>query len=1018
MSIKNLKIFLITIITIQLFSCADIFAADTKNNPTVEVKELKLPEIVIRSKDETLITDTHALLIPPVMITSFKREPVIKIEGEIKNVKIDGEKGLPLVADPGCFYSNCCTSLISQSIKGDEGYYKSAEAKYVKGDYNGAYELYSNQVKYHPQGELAGDAYYWIAEINYRHYNRIDEAKKFYEVVTTNYPKAKLLNYAYYSLAFINFNEKDYESAGKNATESFNAKPKGELAEVSLIISALSSYYLAENEEALKKCDDIFKLFPETKFAPLITYIKGNIYFTLENFDKAKKEFLTFNEKYKESEYLNYNLYGLGMVYSRQGLIKDSIAPNEELILKFPKFPFIDVVMYNLIKAYNLTDQIVKASAMTKKLEVAVPRSRFIDHAYFDIAYRFYLNQEYEEVRKRLLEFIEAFPLSPLKDIAYFMLAGAEFNLARYVDAVKRYELYLESGNNIGLVKESMLNIAYAYYIDGLYKEAAHALEKVIFKYGPDYEKINEVRYFLGESYYKMTDYEKAANIYSKIDVKDEYYPRAILGLGWIKFTTGEFAEAIELFNKFLKMNPDASVPETHLVIAESYFNLKDYDNALEHLKIIIKDYGDSNVISKTNFLMGLINFKKGDYKMAVVQLSSVVDGGMDEDYADDSKYWLGWSYFQIGQYDSAADEFTKLATDFPDSPFTPKAILKIGDCYYNLERFTSAKLSYKSIIDKAPGTNAAAAAEYGIIQILYSQKEHDSFITAGEEFIKKYPDNQLSALVFSQLAEHYLEKSDFANASRVYEDMAKAHPKSELADDALYKSARIAFETKDYNKAMVNFLAVLKDYPESNLIIENNYSLAETYFNLKKYEDAIKFYDMTAEKSDDTDMIKDSRNKASKAFLLLKDPTSAANELIRSAEKFRDDPFDRKLYIQVGDIYFDRGDYDSAITFYKKGLDSKYKGVGVSAQMKIADTFHAQKDFETALLEYLKIIYLHKQEKDYIDDAYLKIGQLYLMMGKVEEAKKIFLRLQNESLNPDKIGVAIEKLRELGVNE
>ena len=39
-------------------------------------------------------------------------------------------------------------------------------------------------------------------------------------------------------------------------------------------------------------------------------------------------------------------------------------------------------------------------------------------------------------------------------------------------------------------------------------------------------------------------------------------------------------------------------------------------------------------------------------------------------------------------------------------------------------------------------------------------------------------------------------------------------------------------------------------------------------------------------------------------------------------------------------------------------------------------------------------------------------------MMGKNEEAKKIFLRLQNESINPDKIGIAIEKLRELGVDD
>jgi len=54
-----------------------------------------------------------------------------------------------------------------------------------------------------------------------------------------------------------------------------------------------------------------------------------------------------------------------------------------------------------------------------------------------------------------------------------------------------------------------------------------------------------------------------------------------------------------------------------------------------------------------------------------------------------------------------------------------------------------------------------------------------------------------------------------------------------------------------------------------------------------------------------------------------------------------------------------------------------------VSAQMKIADTYFAENDFEAALLEYLKIIYLHKSEPNYVDDAYIKIGNLYIKMGK-----------------------------------
>ena len=136
-----------------------------------------------------------------------------------------------------------------------------------------------------------------------------------------------------------------------------------------------------------------------------------------------------------------------------------------------------------------------------------------------------------------------------------------------------------------------------------------------------------------------------------------------------------------------------------------------------------------------------------------------------------------------------------------------------------------------------------------------------------------------------------------------------------------------------------------------------------------------------------DTDFASESFNKASKAYLKMGDYIKAADELIKSAKMFNKDPINRKLYIRIGDIFFSYQHFEQAIGYYEQALDSKYKGVGAKAQMKIGNTHYTNNDFETALVEYLKIIYLHINEKDYVDDAYLKIGELYLKMGRSEAA-------------------------------
>ncbi len=210
---RRCVIIFLTISLLVVFSMNHLFAAENPDDPKVKVRDLELPEIVIKSKDITLLTDQRAVLSPVISPTTYKEEPAVEMEGGLKKVSFDERKSAPAQTEPGCMYSNFCASLFSKTFKGAQGYYKAAVAKYYKKDYNAAYELYSTVVKKYPESDYAGDAYYWVAEMNYKYYDRLGEAGKFYDVVIQYYPQSKFIDYAYYSVAYLQFQEGGYTKA-------------------------------------------------------------------------------------------------------------------------------------------------------------------------------------------------------------------------------------------------------------------------------------------------------------------------------------------------------------------------------------------------------------------------------------------------------------------------------------------------------------------------------------------------------------------------------------------------------------------------------------------------------------------------------------------------------------------------------------------------------------------------------------------------------------------------------------
>ncbi|MEO6694143.1 MAG: tetratricopeptide repeat protein [Ignavibacteria bacterium] len=108
------------------------------------------------------------------------------------------------------------------------------------------------------------------------------------------------------------------------------------------------------------------------------------------------------------------------------------------------------------------------------------------------------------------------------------------------------------------------------------------------------------------------------------------------------------------------------------LMLANSYYNIRDFDNADKYFK----DYSGSNNILKVASTAGIASVleAKNNYIDAAKQFEKA--SGMDSDnpFVDQYLFYAAKNYFRAADYDKAKKLFDKIKEDFPKSRFNQES--------------------------------------------------------------------------------------------------------------------------------------------------------------------------------------------------------------------------------------------------------------------------------------------------------------------------------------------------------
>lgn len=611
-----------------------------------------------------------------------------------------------------------------------------------------------------------------------------------------------------------------------------------------------------------------------------------------------------------------------------------------------------DLVDYQkALTLYNNQQYLASQSLFGSVQKTAKDEGLQSDCAYYIANCAVRLNQQNAD--KLVEDFVKAYPTSPKRNTAFVDVADYYFENSKYAYARKWYDKVNEDALSRKEIEKFNFNNGYSAFAAKQYKDAKKYLSRV--ENSKEYG--SQAKYYIGFMAYEGDDYTKANQYFEQVSDQERYKEKLSYYQADLNFKLGNFEKAIELAKDKLSTSDDNEVSELSKIIGESYFNLKQYAEAIPYLNAYKGKNGKWN---NTDFYqLGYAYYKQKDYENAISEFNKIIGG--NNAVAQNAYYHLGESYINLDKKQEALNAFRNASQMNYDLKIQEDAWLNYAKISYEIGNpYQSAPQVLAGYLEKYPKSSYKGEIETLLIDSYITSKNYKEALKLLEG--KKSFENKVAyqKVAFYRGVELYNE-GQYLEAGNLFSESLKEPRNDKYTARATFWKAETDYNLTNYEDALIGFKqfeqqAVSKSTPEFENI---DYNLAYIYFKLKNYEQAIRYFNQfTTNKKDDTVRLNDAYLRLGDAYFVTSDYNNAI-----------------KAYTNANKI----GELDSDYAFFQKALSAGYIG---QSSKKISE-------LERFILDYPK--------SKLRDDAMYELGNSYVKANETDKAMKMYNRLNAE---------------------
>ncbi len=622
---------------------------------------------------------------------------------------------------------------------------------------------------------------------------------------------------------------------------------------------------------------------------------------------------------------LAYSKYAQGDINATLDYLEDSIfyQPNN---IKARIF---------LMQVYYDTGQISKALEQAEEIKKMEPNNPEIEwffrkyqqaEIYGKEAYELYVTGYNAYSNKKWFDAIRLLTqsINLNKDFkeAHYFLGLSYYHLGDLGNSIKYLEeaIRLDPFDNIARIylnkaieerefgREAVwiFNQGYQHYISGEYEEALLKFQESMGK-NPDYEKN---RIYLMRTYYhlgKMDEYLAEREKIGGDKLFDINWERDYYQLAYNFYSLGDYRSALERLKEIIEVNPDFL--EARFLIAETLYQLGNFEDANQHYKYIVSNYKDTTFYEDSLLGNGWCSFLLEDYSQAEEALELLITDFPRSALYQEGVYKLGKVYFKQRKYNKTIDLYESLLLDESLKFDRYEIEYILGQSYFWQGFDEKAKIAFSNIIKNKPDFDLMETTKYYYSFTLFREGKYQEARNILEELAKI--EGPMKEEIAYLLARVLLEQKEYDRVIELNKNLIAQIKEDSLLEKVLFDLGLAYSRTGKDQEATTYFERFINQFPESEMFPIVSLELAQSYLLLGKYQEVLTIVE----------------NLDSKEALELKiDATRKINDeqsllllYQEYADRFPDDSLVRDGYFILAKSKYEKGEFQEAINIFKK---------------------------------------------------------------------------------------------------
>ena len=562
---------------------------------------------------------------------------------------------------------------------------------------------------------------------------------------------------------------------------------------------------------------------------------------------------------------------------------------------------------------------------------------------------------------QQLMLFSKENPTSTFAPKADLLYANMLFKNKKYRDAVKKYETIDDENLTYDEKAEFYFKKGLAYYQINDIEKAAPMFNKSAVMESP-YQ--DDARYYCAHIQYINKKYDDAKYHFKKIENSPKYKDIIPLYMMQIDFVDGNFIAVTNDADNVLANASGQRKVDLALIIAESWYQQKDYEKALNYYDIARKNTRKA-FPREVEFRIGYCKMKMGDFDNAIANFQNATKRKNNDALAQLASYYMAQCYIKTNQDKFARNAYLMAYKNDFDHEISEDALFNYAKLSFisGVDPFNEAAAQLEDYIEKNPSSPRKEEAQMMVIHLYLKSKEYKKAIKT----LEKYPDmNAEMQKIYAQLTYNIgIEKysiGDYDEAISYFNKTVKnKHADPKLKAEALYWLADSYYQNKDNANAEIYYLAFLKSEDSGQ---SENLSLA--YYNLGYIAYS-----------------KGNFPAATKNFSYFFNMANGDKE------------YESDAWMRIGDCYFMERNYQKAITAYSNAMKRSESNADYALfQQGMGRGALGEMNAKVECMDNLTKRY---NTSSFYDRALYEMGMAYLGTNDERSAIAAFNRLVNE---------------------